>query len=62
VEPFEHSFVSTVGPGVVLAKYEYDTPNGVSYSVLQARIVFVLYRIHIHKVEYEYILNIPKYI
>jgi hypothetical protein len=46
----------------VLAKYEYDTANGVSYSALRIRIVFVVYRIHIFAPEYEYILNIFKYI
>jgi hypothetical protein len=34
----------------------------VSYSELQVRIVFVVYRIHIFAPEYEYILNIFKYI
>ncbi|KAJ7471721.1 hypothetical protein B0H11DRAFT_1919560 [Mycena galericulata] len=48
--------------GLVLAKYEYDMVNGVLYSPPRARIVFLVYRIHIQAVEYEYDMNIFKYI
>jgi hypothetical protein len=37
---------------LVLAKYECNTTNCVSYSVPRACIVFVVYRIHIHISEY----------
>jgi hypothetical protein len=47
------------GARLALAKYEYDTANGVSYSVFQVRIVFIVYRIHIFVTEYEYLLATP---